>query len=85
MADSLNLDARRAEVLHKSKTVTIGGASYELPPELPLIFGEHLAGGQFRAGLELLFGDGTDTVAPLLSMDDLVAICQDLYGIAVPE
>lgn len=86
MADLLNLDARRAEVLHTPKKVQLDGATYELPPELPLVFGEYLAAGQFRAGLALLFGDtAAEVVAPLLSMDDLVAICSELYGISVPE
>lgn len=85
MSDVLNLDARRAEVLHTPKQVQLAGIVYDLPAELPLVFGELLAQTKFRDAIALLFGDATDTVCGLLTQDDLLAICQELYGVTAPE
>jgi len=85
MADILNLDARRSEVLHTPKQVKLEEIVYDLPSSLPLVFGEYLAAGKFSDALGLLFGEHTNHVAPLLGMDDLLAIVSDLYDITVPE
>lgn len=85
MTELLNLDARRAEVLHTPHKVQLGGVVYEIPAELPILFAEYLTAGQFRAALEVLFGaDAVDTVAPLISKDDLAALCE-VYQVTAPE
>lgn len=85
MTEILNLDARRAEVLHTPKKVQLAGVVYDLPPELPLAIGEYLAQGRFSDAMRLLFGDGTDAVMTFLTLDDITAICSQLYGIELPE
>lgn len=85
MAEILNLDARRAEVLHTPRQVQLAGTVHELPAELPIVFGELLAQAKFSEAIRLLFGDATETVLPLITQDDLLAICETVYGITAPE
>jgi hypothetical protein len=77
----LNLDAARAEANEEDHVVTLDGHDYTLPARWPVLATERLMNGEATAAVALLFGeDHVDAVAPLLSVDDLNAIGEQLYG-----
>jgi hypothetical protein len=76
----LDLDARRAEAAGEPHEVVLGGVTYELPAEFPLLAGEHLANGSVSSAVAVLFGqDNVTAVTGLLTADDMNAIVDQLY------
>jgi hypothetical protein len=77
----LNLDAARAEANEEDHVVTLDGQDYTLPARWPVLTTEKLMNGEASAAIALLFGaENVEAVAPLLSVDDLNAIGEQLYG-----
>jgi|SRR5215471_5727987 len=77
----LDLDARRAEAAGEPHQVVLGGVTYQLPAEFPVVAGEHLANAEMTAAVGLLFGrDHAEAVLALLTAEDINAIVDECYG-----
>jgi hypothetical protein len=79
----VDLDARRAQL--EDHVVVLDGAEYRLPARLPLVVAESLVAGEFRVALSGMFGDQAEGVVDRITLDDLLAIASDAYGLTVPE
>lgn len=76
----LDLDARRAEAQAEPHEVVLGGVTYELPAEFPVVAGEYLANADMTSAVALLFGkDNVAAVLPVLTAEDVNAIVDQLY------
>jgi len=77
----LDLDARRAEAQGEPHEVVLGGVTYQLPAEFPVVAGEYLASAEMSAAVGLLFGqDNVAAVLPVLTAEDINAIVDECYG-----
>lgn len=83
MSKVYDLDALAEEV--EGKRIKLGGRTWDLPGELPLLALEYLLGGRIEDGASILVGeeDGPE-LAPLLSAQAVRHILGEVYGLA-PE
>jgi hypothetical protein len=82
----VDLDARRAEAGNEPHVVVLDGTEYLIPAKLPLAVAERLVQGQMTEAIRGMFGDEhVETVADVLTLDDLLAIADECYGLRVGE
>ena len=81
----VDLDARRAQAGAKPHVVVLDGVEYSLPARLPLVIAENLVEGNFRDAIRGMFGPDSEAVVDALTLDDLLAIAEQAYGLRVPE
>jgi hypothetical protein len=80
----VDLDARRAQ--QEDHVVVLDGAEYRLPARLPLVVAEEMVAGNFRVALTGMFGEAqSGAVVDAISLDDLLAIARECYGLTPPE
>jgi hypothetical protein len=82
MGEVIDLDAIRGEV--EPRHIKLGGREWELPPELPAVFLQHLNNGDVTAAAEVLVGEEWVELAPLLDATVLGMIVRQVYGL-LPE
>jgi hypothetical protein len=82
----VDLDARRAQFGAEDHVVVLDGIEYRLPAKLPLVVAQRFVEGDYAAALRGMFGEAhADRVLATISLDDLLAIAEDAYGLRLPE
>lgn len=79
--------AARAEARGESTTVVVGGREYELSPELPVEFAEHMRFDRIKDALGTLLADPDDLEAfwaTRPTIDDVIEIART-YGVDLGE